>query len=578
MSSFFSRIKKNQKGFSLVEVMVATGMLTIAGMSMMALSQLANQDSLQLRATRVALTARAQIEAALKNPASWRQSVAQNTSFACVNTPPGCNLSGSNAGYYDFVLYGIGPGEKVTFDSTDTTTRYSIQGGACPAGTANPDPQCPIKFMARWKPLCQTYPCLNPTLDIKISLVPEFGMNSPPFNPAKYEYATVRGIDDGSLQSACQILNGTYNGPAGTCYPKNAGKSCAALGKPAQIISSVAADGSITCAPLYTGQCNPVTQVMNNISSSATAMCAGKVQPPNCPTPCVGAWGACSAACGGGTQTYAIITPATNGGPACVSPAAGDTQACNTSLCPVNCVGGWGACSQPCGGGTMTYSITTAAANGGAACSNNAGDSQVCNSQACAVPVNCAGSWSACNPVSGTKTFTITQAPQNGGVACPAPLTQNCPVDCVGSWGACGGPPLAQFKTYTWTTLPLNGGAACSSNPANGQTDSTGCNSCPTIGHYNFNNAGACWIFTQNANGNFCQGEKTPECLLDWVPVQTFWAGPHPHNTAKCNNTGSAQVTAVCGIPELGQIVQCCDSNINIPSQTGYDCIQYKCK
>ncbi len=531
MSSFAPPFKKNQKGFSLVEVMVSVGMMTIAGLSIMGLSQLANQDSLQLRATRVALTARAQIEAALKNPASWRQSVAQNTSFACVNTSPGCNLSGSNAGYYDFVLYGTGAGEKVTFDSTDTTTRYSIQGGACPAGTASPDPQCPIKFMARWKPLCQTYPCLNPTLDIKVSLVPEFGTNAPPFNPAKYEYATVRGVDDGSLQSACQILNGTYNVATGTCYPKNAGKSCVALGKPAQIVSSVAADGSITCAPLYTGQCNPTTQVMNNISASATAQCAAKVQPPNCPTPCIGGWGACSATCGGGTQTYAIITPATNGGAACTSPAPGATQACNPNPCPVNCVGGWSACSQPCGGGTMTYSVTTPAANGGAVCSNNNGDSQVCNSQACALPVDCAGSWSACNQITGTKTFTVTQAPQNGGVACPAPLTQNCPVDCVGSWGACAG-PAPQSKTYTWTTLPLNGGSTATCAYPNGQTDP---------GTWTWGGAEA--YLGAGIQGAGCTGSP----------------GPH----------GDGTPTAVCDSSKSGNTIKCCD--------TGADCYRYRC-
>ena len=210
-------------------------------------------------------------------------------------------------------------------------------------------------------------------------------------------------------------------------------------------------------------------------------------------------------------QTYAVITPATNGGAACTSPAPGATQACNSNPCPVNCVGGWSACSQACGGGTMTYSITTAAANGGAACPSNAGDTQACNSQACAIPVDCAGSWSACNQVAGTKIFTVTQAPQNGGLACPAPLTQTCPVDCVGSWSACaGGPP--QFKTYTWTTPPLNGGSVATCSYPNGRTDANGCNACQTIGDYQYINARGCWRFSQNANGQYCQGEKSPDC------------------------------------------------------------------
>ncbi len=550
MTSFFSRIKINKNGFSLVEVMVATGMLSLAGLSMMALAQLTNQDSLQLRATRVAFAARAQIEAALKNPASWRSTVAQNTSFTCVSTSPGCNLSSSNNGYYDFVLYGIGAKEKVTFDSTDPTTRYSIRGGACPAGTANPDSSCPIKFIARWKPLCQIYPCLNPTLDIKVSLVPEFGSNAPPFNPQKYEYTTVRGVDDGSLQSACQILNGTYNLATATCFPKNAGKSCAALGKPAQIVSSVDTDGNITCAPLYTGQCNSATQVMNGISSSGTAQCAAKVQPANCPTPCIGGWGACSATCGGGTQTYGIITPATNGGPLCTSPSPGATQACNTNPCSTNCIGSWSACSQPCGGGTMIYSITTPAANGGASCPNNAGDTQVCNSQACAVAVDCAGSWSACNQITGTKTFTISQAPQNGGAACPTPLTQTCPVDCVGSWGACAG-PTPQFKTYNWTTPPLNGGSTATCLYPDGQTDSSACGG----------------------------GDCTVKLPISWdnggFPVVQCYSLPLAGHTVSLSNGDSYTEQGFNSTPRCGAItLKCVNGNL---VTTGQSCAKGAC-
>lgn len=482
------KFRKNTKGFSLIEVLIATALLTIVGTAMMTSFQMTQKDSLQLRAVRVIATARAQIEAALKNPVSWRQTVAKNSTFACTNDPAGCNVSAANNGYYDFVLYAVTTGEKVTYDPGDPRTRYGFQGGACPAGVPDHDGRCPLKYMARWKPLCQTYPCTNPTLDIKISLVSEFDEKSgPPLNTQKYEYTTVRGVDDGSLQSACQILNGTYNVATGTCYPKYSGRSCASLGKPAQIITGVQADGNITCAPLYTGQCNPSTQVMNGISSSGAAQCATRTQPANCPKACVGAWGPCSASCGGGTRTYSVVSPATNGGAACTTPLPGSTQSCNTQACPQNCVGSWSACSQSCGGGTKKFSVSTPATNGGASCAYNSGDTIACNTEACALPVDCAGSWSACNPVSGTKSFTITQAPQNGGKACPAQLTQSCAVDCVGSWGSCGGSPKP-FRTFTWTTLPKNGGTSSTCAYANGQTDSSAC--APPTGRYQCYNSG----------------------------------------------------------------------------------------
>lgn len=463
----------SQRGFTITEVMIATVMMSMAGVAVLSLSQLANQDSLQLRATRVAFAGRAQIEAALKNPAAWRQTVAQNASFGCATLTPGCNVASTNGGYYNFVVYGIKTTDKVTYDANDATTRLSIQGGACASGTANPSSQCPLKYLASWKPLCQSYPCLNPTLDIKISLATEFGINTPVFNPAKYQYVTVRSLGDGSLQSACTVLNGVYNSASGTCFPKYASKTCASIGKPAQIVTAVASDGTITCSPLYSGQCNAATQIVRGISSTGAVQCAARTQPANCPTPCVGAWGACSKTCGGGLQTYSVISPATNGGAACTAPSPGATQACNTQACPVNCVGSFGACSQACGGGTMTYSIAIPASGGGAACAYKSGDTVSCNTQACPVPVDCGGTWSSCSPITGTKTFTVTQAAQNGGASCPSPLTQACAVDCVGSWGSCQGSPA--YRTYTWTTPPLNGGSTATCAYANGQTDNSAC-------------------------------------------------------------------------------------------------------
>ncbi len=527
----------NKKGFSLVEIMVATSMLTLAGAAMVGISQLSNQDSLQLRATRVVLTARSQIEAALKNPASWRQTVAQNASFACVTT--GCSLALADGGYYNFVLFGSNIGEKVTYDASDLTTRHSIRGGPCPSATAAGDSLCPIKYVARWKPLCEIYPCLNPTLDIKVSLVLDFGTSAPPLSPEKYGFATVRGIDDGSLQSACFILNGSYNSATGTCTPKNAGKSCAVtLGRPAQIISSVSADGDITCAPLYSGACLPASQVMNAISALGVAQCTAKVTPATCPTPCIGGWGVCSVACGGGTQTYAVITPETNGGPACTTPAPGDTQACNPGACPVDCVGNWSACSAPCGGGTMTYSITTAAASGGAACPNSTGDSLACNPAPCGPPVDCAGFWGACNLATGIETYTITTAPSGGGIACPVPLTRTCPVACVGSWDTCAAGP--GFRTYTWTTPPLNGGAACPYT--NGQTDAVACaggNCGPAVE----------WITgSTGEDGGGCSGPASRTI------VDNGLSGPLLITNTAPGFTGSATVRCYDGDPVVGNI------------------------
>lgn len=464
--NFARKVLNSQVGFNLIEVTMATVLLSIAGVGLMNLSQLSSQDSLKLKIVRSFLNAANRIDASIKNPTSWKKTLNSNSSFSCLTSSQGCSLSTSNSqGYYDFVIYGPQQNEKVSFDPADQSTRISIRGESCSATTD----YCPLKYTAQWKPLCASYPCTNPEIDILVTPKTDSSLSFFFFDPTRYKYEVTRGVGDGSTQSACLILNGVYNSTTGKCEPKQAGKTCAGIGKPSQIIDSVDINGNITCKPLYSGLCNSSTQVMNGLSSSGTALCTPKTQPANCPVDCVGGWGNCSKTCGGGIQTYTVIIPASNGGAACTNPSIGSTQFCNTSSCPVNCQGNFTACSQPCGGGTMTYQITQQAQAGGSACPYSSGATLPCNTQACSVAVNCNGYWSACNTTTGTMSYTITQQPQNGGAACPSPTVKSCQVNCAGSWSSCNN----GYKTYTWNISPKNGGASCPYS--NGQTDSSGC-------------------------------------------------------------------------------------------------------
>ena len=450
-------ITSNQKGLSLIEVIIGAAIVALMAVAVPQLVKLINHNSSRAQAMRVSVTERTKIEAYLKNRAAWTQTLQKNPSFACGLNNSGCSANAINNGFYDFVIYTEQPNEKLTYDPADPTTRLTLQGVRCPPGIPDPSERCPIKYEASWKPLCATYPCVNPTLQINVHLSTRYGPGANdlyPINVAKYNYSAVRSFNEDDIQSACFMLNGTYNVVSNTCLPPHAGRTCAALGKPAQVVSAVNPDGTIVCSPFFNGTCDPVTQMVTGITAVGAAVCGP--QPPVTPVvDCVGNWGACSAACNGGTQTFAITTPASGGGAACPF-ADGATQACNPQPCPINCVGSWQACTQPCGGGTSTFVVTTAAANGGAACLANHGDVMACNTQACALPVDCAGSWSPCDTTTGSQSFTITQAPQNGGAACPA-SPRNCSVDCVGAWGACA----AGSRTYTWSITPKNGGLSC---------------------------------------------------------------------------------------------------------------------
>lgn len=471
-----------KNGFSLVEISVGLALLTITTLSFASVYIYMTQSDERVQFLRVLSAERSKVEAGIKNPTSWNLTLNSNTSMSCVFAPTGpasgcsVNSAAGSDGYFDFVLTDIN-GTKISFDPLDLTTRASARGGPCPAGIPANDPRCPIKYLAQWKPLCTTYPCSGPTFDIRVRLV----LESPPvqatgINQNVYGMNMFRGIDENTVMEACKALNGTYNAINNTCFPKYKNQTCTSIGKPFQVVTQVAEDGTIDCSPLYKGSCNATTEVVSGYDALGNVICSPKV----CSCQFTwGAWSPCSKACNDGTgpgsqiRDPVITASPTNGGTACPTT---QTQSCNDVPCPINCSGVWSACSKACddglGPGSQTYSVTQAAQNGGLACPAADGQTQACNTQMC--PVNCQGAWGICSKACddgsgpGAQTYTISQPAANGGAACTnstgdsqACNIQTCPIDCQGSWGLCGaGACGAGSEMYTVTT-PAAGGLAC---------------------------------------------------------------------------------------------------------------------
>jgi Tfp pilus assembly protein PilV len=496
---FALRQWRNSEGFSFIEALVSAAVLSILALGIGAMTQMGNQNSKHLKVIRLAMTQRAHIAAAFANPAAWQQMVSHNSSFGCLMTSPGCGPSTAVDGFYDFIVYDSQGTEKLSYDPADSTTRPYLYGETCPAGTPDPSTDCPLKFKAKWRPQCPTnLPCLNPSIEIKVELETNLDGATFGLNAKNFEFHTIRGMNEDSIQSACLLLNGVFNSLTRTCRSKLAGKSCQTQGFPSGIVTAISSNGAITCSPLYSGTCGS-GQIMTGVDASGHALCAPRAATCS-PVNCVGSWSPCPVNCGGGVQVYSITQPAKYGGSGCPN-SNGDTKTCNTAICippmtptpvptsattttlppvttttvplqqkPVNCLGNWSACMPACGGGTQTFTITQQAANGGANCSNANGDVQACGGPCPPVstPVNCDGYWDVCDPSTGKQNFVVTQTPLNGGTACPA-SPQSCPVACAGGWGACSG----GAKVFTVTQPALNGGASCSY--ADGATDSTGC-------------------------------------------------------------------------------------------------------
>jgi hypothetical protein len=208
-----------------------------------------------------------------------------------------------------------------------------------------------------------------------------------------------------------------------------------------------------------------ITQPKGNGSKPCPSLTDTKVCNTNdCSVDCVvgdwSNWSACSANCGGGTQqrTRSILTQPKGNGISC--PALTDTKVCNTDACPVDCVvsewSNWSACSVNCGGGTQqrTRSILTQARNNGISCPELI-QTKACNTEVC--PVNCVVSdwsnWGTCTKSCGDglqeRTRNIITPSQGNGISCPEVReTKIC------NLATC---PLYVFTSHTFTTAGKSG-------------------------------------------------------------------------------------------------------------------------
>ncbi len=168
----------------------------------------------------------------------------------------------------------------------------------------------------------------------------------------------------------------------------------------------------------------PVDHVVSGINSDGTLKCIPIVKELEAVDGGWSAWGVCSAQCGGGIRVRSCSNPyPQNGGAEC---SGSTSEVCNTQVCPVN--GGWSdwsTCSKDCGGGLMTRTCTNPApSNGGTNCSGVY--QQSCNVFEC----DRDGGWSewgACDTTSHVRSRTCTNpTPTGSGAYCVGDDVKSC--------------------------------------------------------------------------------------------------------------------------------------------------------
>jgi len=223
-TSLKNRTKKitTSSGFSILEVMVAVGILGVASYFVVSLLHTSLKGSIQTNVTVQAENIKRNLVNNFTNDPSWINTVkASPTLSACLAPLYSGGTASCPAGDYTNIVVKDGGGH-LFYDSTATSNNgFDSNGAMCLGGfTSAGNDKCPFRVDIKVTLSCPSGDCSNPQVqivgDMKFAPVnPAFKVS---FNPAKYHFDFIRGQEASSLQATCDMLNGVYDsGPPPKC-------------------------------------------------------------------------------------------------------------------------------------------------------------------------------------------------------------------------------------------------------------------------------------------------------------------------------------------------------------------------
>ncbi len=274
---------EKQKGFTLVESLVAVALVGLLLMFLMTVTQQYYTIKKANDLSRTAANLRDLMVDSINSVRGWSQTVhnPSNNKLRCLKDATDCyNQSGPFA-----VINGTG---NIIFDPVSSPNNgFDAIGRLCTgfnSAAASGSDACPLRFNISWQAVCTTSPCLNPQILIKGDLDYNPLNRNLPFNPAKYSFSFVRNLEGNSLLAACAALKGIFSDVTKTCTLPMVG-NCP-LGQ--FVVGLDKSKGSLNqkiCRPYLQGSC-PAGQLMTQINGDGTFICSNTcttTAPP--PTP-----------------------------------------------------------------------------------------------------------------------------------------------------------------------------------------------------------------------------------------------------------------------------------------------------
>lgn len=223
-----------KNGFSIIEVMVAIGLLGIVGVgvSSMLFNMMNSNNYAQLGNS--ALNMKAELTEILSNDRAWANTIADTTlnpdataAFACLRTSTACA-----AGTYPFTPKLV---NNTLFRTsynpqTSATQGFNVNGVVCSTfSTGSPDDSCPMRYTFTWTPMCpSTGACINP--QIRIRLIFNFSSTSKltKLSPERYgnDNIIIGNKESMYSEAACNIMSGSWDPVTQVCTPANVNITC----------------------------------------------------------------------------------------------------------------------------------------------------------------------------------------------------------------------------------------------------------------------------------------------------------------------------------------------------------------
>lgn len=260
----------NQKGVSLVVVLVATGVLAIGFFAMT--NGLYSVLSLKstLNSNFNISQYRANIISTLSTGNALSRTVAGNSVMSCVT--PGAFSDCTAQKSSENPIRVVDANGNILTDPSQANLGFREDGTACNTfNSTTGNDSCPYRFDVSWRPICPGggLPCVNPQSRFTGTLrYKPANQKSTIVNQTKYNFQIFPAKLDSTLEGSCKAINGTFDGNTGQCVLPMAG-----LCPPNQVVVSVnTTNNTKNCDYLIKNVCS-AGQAIDFVDANGNVVC-----------------------------------------------------------------------------------------------------------------------------------------------------------------------------------------------------------------------------------------------------------------------------------------------------------------